>query len=192
MVSAPGGLPVTERTELLVALAEYRAARRRFLEVLGCTSSNRDPLAEVAERLARAVLGGALARSRVQKCHDLVTDAGETVQVRYLTNPGERWVNGHVVDFGSGVDLYALLIVEDLDAKALLVFARVGLPGLCAALGKRHAQVGTTFQISQANYRTIATAPSSFERYGVTFFPLAPPAPTGRNPAVSQTAGQPG
>lgn len=42
------------RAELLGALGEYRLARQRFLQALGCASSNRDPLAEFAERLARS------------------------------------------------------------------------------------------------------------------------------------------
>jgi hypothetical protein len=50
------------------------------------------------------------AANRVQKAYGLVTAAGETVQVRYLANPAKRWVNGHVVDFRSGVDLYGVPI----------------------------------------------------------------------------------
>lgn len=163
---------MADRAALLVALAEYRTARRRFLEVLGCAPSNRDPLAEFAERLAHAVLGGELAANRVQKAHDLVTAAGETVQVRYLANPSKRWVNGHVVDFRSGVDLYALLVVEDLDAGALLVFKRSSLPGLCAAFAKRHAQAGSTFQFLEANYRSMAAAPARYQALGLTFIDL--------------------
>jgi hypothetical protein len=163
---------VGDSAPLLVALAEYRTARRRFLEVLGCAPSNRDPLAEFAERLVHAVLGGELAANRVQKAYDLVTAAGETVQVRYLANPAERWVNGHVVDFRSGVDLYALLVVEDLDAEALVVFTRSGVPDLCTAFAKRHAHAGTTFQFLEANFRAIAAAPARYQALGLTFVDL--------------------
>jgi hypothetical protein len=41
---------MTDQGELLLALREYRTAPQRFLEVLGCESSNRDPLDEFAWR----------------------------------------------------------------------------------------------------------------------------------------------
>ncbi|MHB2021537.1 MAG: hypothetical protein ACYCW6_31790 [Candidatus Xenobia bacterium] len=52
--------------ELLKALREYRVARQTLLRALGCSISNRDPLAEFAERLAAAVLGGTLADFAIQ------------------------------------------------------------------------------------------------------------------------------
>ena len=118
----------TSPPELMESLRTYRATRQEFLAFLGCKESNRDPLAEFAERITQAVLGGSLATSRVQKGHDLVTDTGETVQVKYLANPEGTWVNEHPVDFRGGCDRYALLIVEALDAKALVVFCEKDLP----------------------------------------------------------------
>jgi hypothetical protein len=177
---------VADSAALLVALADYRTARRRFLELLGCAPSNRDPLAEFAERLAQTVLGGEIAANRVQKAYDLVTAEGETVQVRYLANPARRWVNGHVVDFRSGVDLYALLIVEDLDAKVLLVFTRSGLPGLCTAFAKRHAEAGTTFQFLEANYRAMAASPARYQALGLTFVDLRSSLASGLTNAIRE------
>lgn len=165
---------LTSRSELLEALTLYRDARRRFLAVLGCDNSNRDPLAEFAERIAAAVLGGELARSRVQKGYDLITLNGQKVQVRYLANPAGTWVNEHVVDFRHGVDLYALLVVEALDAKCLLVFARDNLANVCSLLGKRHPNQHETLQFTRANYQSIIAAPTTFAVHGVTIVRLSP------------------
>lgn len=90
---------MTDGIDLLRALRDYRTARRALLEVLGCTASNRDPLAEFAERLAAVLLGGTMAKNRVQRGWDVMTPTGRRVQVRYLANPSGEWVNGHQVDF---------------------------------------------------------------------------------------------
>lgn len=163
---------MSEADELLVALRTYRAARQEFLSILGWKDSNRDPLAEFAERLAHAVLGGTLATSRVQKGYDLVTENGEKVQIKYLANPDGIWVNGHHVDFRGGCDRYALLVIEALDAKALIVFSKIGLSELGAALGKRHPDQDSTLQFTQANYHQIAASPERFKPYGVEFLPV--------------------
>lgn len=52
--------------ELLVALEAYRPARQVFLATLGLPASNRDPFAEFSEQLVHALMGGTLAKSRVQ------------------------------------------------------------------------------------------------------------------------------
>lgn len=163
---------MTDASELLNSLRTYRDARRVFLDALGCPISNRDPLAEFAERLAAAVLGGELAVSRVQKGYDFTTEAGERVQVRYVANPAGVWVNGHVVDFRGDCDQYALMVVEDLDPKALLVFSREGLAAVCARLGKRHGNQGVTLQLGQANYRALMASPRDFEQLGVQMIDL--------------------
>lgn len=162
----------TDRDRLLVALGEYRRARRSFLASLGCHSSNRDPLAEFAERLAVSVFGGQLAPNRVQKGYDFEDDDGNKVQVKYLANSSGRWVNEHEIDFRSGCDRWALLIVEDLDAKSLVVFSKSGLRHVCTALGKRHSNQDLTLQLTQANYRTIVNAPQRFEPWGVVWIDL--------------------
>src|SRR3954453_15233715 len=97
--------PTDARTaELLELLGEYRAARRAFLAALEIPQSNRNPLAEFSEKLVAALLGGDLAQSRVQKGYDLVTPEGDKVQVKYLTNPADREVNGHEIRFDSDLD----------------------------------------------------------------------------------------
>lgn len=167
---------VADGAELLRALRVYRSARRAFLEALGCQTSNRDPLAEFAERLAATLLDGAMATNRVQRGWDFMTPTGRRVQVRYLANPAGEWVNGHVVDFrGDECDLYALLVVEDLDPVALLVFEKGGLFAVGAKLGKRHGNQETTLQLGRANYRAIAAAPGEFEPHGARYFDLRPP-----------------
>jgi hypothetical protein len=123
--------------------------------------------------LAEAVLGGDLAASRVQKDYDLVTESGESVQVRYLANPADvPWVNGHVIDFRGSCDRYALLIVENLDPKAMIVISREGLAGVCALLGKRHPNQDVTLQLTEANFRAIVASPGQFERHGVVVMDL--------------------
>lgn len=158
--------------ELLAALRTYRDARQTFLRVLGCDTSNRDPLAEFAERLAHAILGGAMAPSRVHKHYDLTTDDGRTVQVRYLANPVDKWVNEHVVDFRQGVDLYALLIVEALDARTLLVFERDTVGSVAAALGKKHPDQDTTIQFTRVNYQQLLREEEKLAGLGVQIYRL--------------------
>lgn len=161
-----------DRDELLAALRSYRSARRTFLTALGCHESNRDPLAEFAEQISHAILGGQMATSRVQKGYDLVTDNGHKVQVRYLANPGDRWVNEHLVDFRGEIDLYALLIVEALDAKSLLVFSRPSLSAVAAALGKRHPSQDTTIQFTRRNYWQVLAEADRFQEMGVQVYRL--------------------
>lgn len=163
---------VAHTEDLLRSLRTYRDARRAFLDALGCPRSNRDPLAEFAERVAAAILRAELAGSRVQRGFDLTTNAGERVQVRYLANPADAWVNGHVVDFRGECDKYALLVVEDLDPKALLVFTRKGLAGVCARLGKRHGEQDLTLQLGQANFRMLIATPQEFAPLGVQVLDL--------------------
>lgn len=137
--------------ELIAALAEYRTARRRLLDVVGLGVSNRDPVPELAEHLVADLLGGELASSRVQAGWDVTTPDG-TVQVRTLSNTGsDRWVNEHLVSSVAGVDRYALVVLEDLTVSAVLVFpgdlSRVG-----ALLDKRHADQATTLQFTRRDF----------------------------------------
>lgn len=155
-------------SRLLGALHTYRAARNEFLKALGCDSSNRDPFAEFAERIATAALGGHLAESRTQKGWDFMTVDGQRVQVRYLANPLGTWVNGHVVDFrGNGCDLYALVVFEGLDVKSLLVFDKERITEVGAALGKWHPGQEEVLQLTQSNYRTIVAEQPRFADLGV-------------------------
>lgn len=81
-------------------------------------------------------------------------------------------MNGHLVEFQDGCDRYALLMVEDLDAKSLLAFTRKTTPDVCRALRKRHPNQDTTLQLTQANYRTLLADPPGFAPLGVNVFRL--------------------
>lgn len=69
-------------------------------------------------------------------------------------------------------DRYALLIVENLDAKALIIFSRSGLEGVCVELGKRHPNQDRTPQFGRRNYLSITANPDRFEQHGVTVVSL--------------------
>lgn len=113
--------------DLLTALEAYRPARQSFLATLGLPASNRDPLAEFSEQLVYALMGGTLAPSRVQAGHDLVLLDEQKVQVRYLANPSEVWVNEHLVHRIAGVPLYALVLFEAFVVTGLLVLPTTDL-----------------------------------------------------------------
>lgn len=165
-------LPPTRLDEILAALRTYRDARETFLRSLGCNTSNRDPFAEFSEQLVAALLGGELASSRVQKGWDLTTPEQERVQVRYLANPADRWVNEHLVDFRADCDRYALVVFEAFDPKSVLVFDRRTIGGVCGALGKRHPDRDVTLQLTRRNYRQIIDEPQRFVTLGVVVVDL--------------------
>jgi hypothetical protein len=168
-------VPGPDVDQLLAALRVYRASRDEFLAALDCAGSNRDPFAEFAERVALAALGGTLATSRTQKGWDFMDPEGRRVQVRYLANPADQWVNGHLIDFrGAGCNRYALVIFEALDAKSLLVFDHSQMAGICALLSKRHPDQENTLQLGQANYRAIVNSPQPFAQLGVQVLNLSP------------------
>lgn len=148
----------------------YSEARRQFLRTLGCDDSCRDPLSEFAERLANQQLGGTLATSRVQQGYDLVTPDGRRVQVKYLANPPGVWRNGHAVSFSGEVDDYAVVFFEGFDVRAIILFRRETLAGVCAALKKRHPEQDRVLQLGQANFKKIVSDPEAFEAHGVTCY----------------------
>lgn len=151
---------------LLDALAEYRVARRRLLDVLGLGTSNRDPVPEFAEHLVADILGGTLAPSRVQAAWDVETPAGK-VQVRTLSNTGaDVWINEHVVRSVPGVDRYALVILEDLAVSAVLVFP-AGLTRVGAHLVKHHREQATTLQLTRRDFVRLLADPVAAEAAGV-------------------------
>lgn len=152
---------------LVRGLDEYREARKRFLRLVGVAASNRDPLAEFSERLVQSLLGGDLASSRVQPYFDLTMEDGRRVQVRYLANSGERWVNEHLITRISDVDLYALVIYEDFCVAGVLVVPCTELAAVGALLGKRHGRQDETLQFTRRNWSAVASAPQAFTRLGV-------------------------
>jgi hypothetical protein len=153
--------------DLMTALDVYRPARQHFLGVLGLPVSNRDPFAEFSEQLVHALEGGTLAVSRVQAGHDLVLLGGFKVQVRYLANPGEVWVNEHLVYRIQGVELYALVLFEAFTAVGVLVFPMDLLSPICAALGKRHPRQDEQLQFTRRNWWAIRDNSDRFRDLGV-------------------------
>lgn len=160
-------VPPARIEEMLDALRTYRDARATFLRGLGCDASNRDPFAEFSELLVAGLLDAELAASRVQKGYDVTTPDGDHVQVRYLANPGGRWVNEHLVDFRGDCDRYALVVFEAFDPKSVVVFNRSTLPDVCAALGKRHPNQDVVLQLTQRNYRQLLADHKEFARLDV-------------------------
>jgi hypothetical protein len=159
-------------TSILAALADYRRARAAFLEILGCAASNRDPLAELSERLVAALVDGILPESRVQRGYDVVA-GDERIQVRYLANPSGAWVNEHLVDFRGDCDAYALVVVEALDPRHVIIFRRAGLAEVCRALGKRHPDQDRTLQLTRRNYLQILAERQRFRPFGVDVVDVA-------------------
>jgi hypothetical protein len=143
----------------------YAEARRAFLGQIDHTVSNRDPLAEFSEVLVAQLLSGRLAASRVEKGYDLTDPEGRRVQVRYLANPAQEWINEHAVDTRE-VDRYALVVFEDLEPQHVLVFPR-DLTAICAALGKRHGSQDRLLQMTRRNYRQILEQQERFAALGV-------------------------
>jgi hypothetical protein len=154
--------------ELRTALMPYRQGRKRLLESLGCGVSNRDPLAEFSERLVTALLAGELAASRVQKGYDMVTQTGVRVQVRYLANPKDGWVNEHTVRFDKDVDRYALVVFEDLDLLVVLLFPRKPLPDICAALGSVILTKSASYSSHSATIGRCFSERHRFEQLGMS------------------------
>jgi len=103
---------------LTAALRVYREARKLLVATLNLPMSNRDPLAKWAENLVAAVTGGTLEESRVHPEYDLTTPEKETVQVRYLANTSQTWVNEHRLTTKPGVWWYALVLIEDFTPTA--------------------------------------------------------------------------
>lgn len=148
----------------------YSQARREFLDAIGCNGSCRDPLAEFAERLVHAQIGGTLATSRVQKGHDLVSPNGRRVQVKYLANPSGVWRNGHWVLFNQGIDDYAVVFFEDMNVRAIVLFPKETILQVCSRLKKRHPRQEESLQITQANFKTLINDSAHFEDLGVQCF----------------------
>jgi hypothetical protein len=167
-----GAGEVTGVGELLAALEVYGAARRRLLGVLG-HSSNRDPLAEVAEHLVARLTGGTLAVNRVQKDWDVELPDGRKAQVKYLANgAGGVWVNEHRVRRIEGVDWYVVVVIEDFTVVGVLAFPP-DLTKTCAMLGKKHPDQDRTLQFTRANWLAIRAAPGGFPEVRVWLAPIA-------------------
>ena len=162
-------------TELLTALAEYREARLRLLGLLGLLEvpvSNRDPLAEFAERLVAALTGGSFPVNRNQRGWDVWLPNGATVQVKYLANGATgRWVNEHRVRRVDGADWYAVVLVEDFAVTGVLMFPTKRLSPIRARLGKRGpVALDSGWDLTRVNWVTIRDDPDRFRELGMRVF----------------------
>lgn len=157
---------------VLSVYQRYVEARNTLLYELN-RQSNRDPLSEFSEWLVAALIGGRLADSRVQKDWDVQGLDGEKIQVKYLANPADKWVNEHQVHVTEGMDHYAIVIFESLLPQAVVILPARNLTAVGTALNKRHGDLDTTLQFTQANYRKICADVNKFKTLGVQLY-LAP------------------
>ncbi len=145
-----------ERSRIFTAYQRYVETRHALLDALQLPwRSNRDPLVEFSEWLVAELVDGTRAESPVQKDWDVRGPTGERIQVKYLANSAEHWVNEHEIRVNEGMDSYAIVIFEALLPEAVLIFPARNLETIGAALGKRHANLSTTLQFTQRNYYTI-------------------------------------
>jgi hypothetical protein len=148
---------------------QYVEARNALLAELNLgRNSNRDPLAEFAEWLVAALLGGTLAPSPVQAHWDVEAPGVGKVQVKYLANSGsEGWVNEHPVHVTEQMDAYAIVFYESLLPVAVAQLPARRLAEVGAALGKRHPNQDRSLQLTRANYMRLLGEPTTFRPLGV-------------------------
>ncbi|MBL8132081.1 MAG: hypothetical protein JNL42_09510 [Anaerolineae bacterium] len=157
--------------KVLSTYQKYIEARNALLDELNLTQrSNRDPLSEFSEWLVAALVNGSLAASRVQKGWDVSTASGEKIQVKYLANPSDKWVNEHLVVVNEFMTAYALVLYEALLPVAVIIFPATGLESVGMALGKKHGNLKTTIQFTRYNYWKIRDNPATFAAVGVRLF----------------------
>lgn len=149
--------------ELLSQFRIYAKSRSQFLEQINRSISCRDTLSEFSEVIVGKLLNARHADNRVQKGYDLVRPNGQFVQVKYLSNPLNRWINWHVVLFPETVDEYALAIFVSLQLEAVIVFKRGTLGQVCSLLRKRHPNQDTILQFTKRNYEMILSEKAKFE-----------------------------
>lgn len=156
--------------ELLAYYHEYAQIRKRLLTRIKIPSSCRDPLAEFSEVFVATLLGARMADSRVQKGFDLIKQNGRRVQVKYLCNPDQNWINEHTIRFVKEVEDYALVIFEGLQLKSVLIFPKKDTSKVAKLLKKRHANQDKSIQLTHRNYLTILERRSEFAALGVEIF----------------------
>lgn len=127
-------------------------------------------MAEYSEVLVAVLLDAKMADSRVQKGFDLIRRNGRRVQVKYLANPTQRWINEHEIIFTNEIDDYALVIFGGLDLESVLIFPAETMGRITALLRKRHPKQDTTLQFTQKNCCTIIQNKSDFIALGVEIY----------------------
>jgi hypothetical protein len=161
----------TDLSSILTVYHRYVEARQSLLDALQLgRRSNRDPLSEFSEWLVAALVGGTLAESPVQPDWDVKTLEGEKIQVRYLANSAERWVNEHEIRVNERMDSYAIVIFEELLPEAVIIFPARNLETVSTALGKWHGDIHIALHFTQANYRYIRNNASRFRTLGVRLY----------------------
>ena len=155
---------------LLRIFEDYRLKRLDLLKAIGIPYSCRDPLSEFSEKIVAILLNAKTPKSRVQKGYDLETSDGTRIEVKYLSNPKDNWINWHVITFNEFRDKYALVYYEELSPKGVFVFQKEGLDKVCKALGKRHGNTETELQFTINNYRDLTSNPDKFRNIGVEIF----------------------
>lgn len=151
---------------------KYVAARNELLDALDLKRrSNRDPLAEFSEWLVAALVGGMLADNPVQKGWDVqMPNSGEKIQVKYLANSAEKWVNEHTIETNGLMNSYAIVIFEALLPKTVIIFPVNNLEAVGKTLHKKHPKLDKTLQFTQKNYRQILADAEGFKELGVRLF----------------------
>lgn len=156
--------------DLMASFQDYAQVRKHFLSRINLSTSCRDPLAEFSEMFSAVLLEAKIADSRVQKEYDLIRPNGRFVQVKYLCNSSQKWVNEHTIYFNEHVDDYALVIFENLDLRSILIFPRESVSQAARLLQKRHAHQDKSIQFTQRNYKTILVKQDDFSELGIEIF----------------------
>lgn len=132
--------------------------------------SCRDPFSEFSEIIVAQLKQATHASSRVQKGYDLISKEGKFIQVKYLSNPDNKWINEHPIVFDEDLSEYALVIFVGLKLESIIIFPRETLGKVCRHLGKKHPKQETTLQFTQRNYKMILDNEDTFASFGVEVF----------------------
>lgn len=111
-------------------------------------------------------MGGTLAKSRVQAGWDLETPDGNRYQVKSLANTIDSGVNEHCIRSRSGVDWYALVMIEDFTVVGVVAFPP-DLTNVGSALRKKHPRQDVELQFTRLNWLAIRNHPEQFRELGV-------------------------
>ncbi len=161
-------VPATSRVVSVVDRFDaYLKAQQAIQTAPDRPISSRDPFAEFSERLVAAWLGGELTDGG-QSTYDVIDGEERPVQVRWLAHPTGEWVNEFPIRFVPGVDRFALVFISASLFAGALCLDRAFVPQVSAELGKLHAQQGTTFSLSQADWQTLVAERVRFEPLGIS------------------------
>lgn len=155
---------------LISQFNSYSEARKTFLSEMNMPASCRDPFSEFSEYLAAKLLNAELAESRVQKGYDLIRPDGRKVQVKYLSNPGMKWINEHHIKFDGECDDYALVIITAFKIEVVIIFRKESIREVCNLLGKRHDNQDKCLQFTRKNFNFLLENKILFTKKGIQIF----------------------